>query len=47
VSQLRIHRIERSGLLTRIAHRGRRKAFVAHADEKLTAFEELESAIFA
>jgi hypothetical protein len=34
---------ERSGLLTRIATDGKR--FVAHADQKLTAFVELKSAI--
>jgi hypothetical protein len=35
---------ERSGLLT---HRGDGKRFVVHADEKLTAFLESESAICA
>jgi len=34
---------ERSGLLTHIAAMGKR--FVVRADEKLTAFVELESAI--
>ena len=34
---------ERSGLLTRIATTGKR--YVVRADEKLTAFVELESAI--
>jgi hypothetical protein len=36
---------ERSGLLTRIAVPGKR--FIVHADEKLTAFVELQSAIRA
>jgi hypothetical protein len=36
---------ERSGLLTRIAAMAKR--FVVHADEKLTAFLELEAAIWA
>jgi hypothetical protein len=41
-SQPLIRRGERSGLLTRIATMGRR--FIVHADEKLSAFLELESA---
>jgi hypothetical protein len=36
---------QRSGLQTHIANNG--KGFVAHAEEKLTAFLELESAIGA
>ena len=36
---------ERSGLLTRIAIKGKR--FIVRADEKLTAFIELEAAICA
>jgi hypothetical protein len=43
VSQLWILAGERSGLLTRIAATGKR--FVVRADEKLTAFNELEAAI--
>jgi hypothetical protein len=43
MSQLLILRGEQSGLLMRIATTGRR--YVVHADEKLTAFVELESAI--
>jgi len=45
VSQPWILAVERSSLLTRIADDGKR--FVVHADEKLTAFVELESAIHA
>jgi hypothetical protein len=41
--QLWIARDERSGLLTHIAGDGKR--FLVRADEKLTAFVELESAI--
>jgi hypothetical protein len=43
VSQPWIPKGERSGLLTLIRDDGKR--LVAHADEKLTAFLELESAI--